>query len=311
MSICKYLIKLMGGSISVKSDIGKGTAVTIILPMRIATDKQIENWEKIKAVHNDNSALRGMRVLLCEDHPLNATIARRLLEYKGIVVEHAENGQVGVKMFEKSEHDYYDAILMDIRMPIMDGLKATKVIRSLPREDAAKIPIIALSANAMDDDISNEKQVGINAHVSKPIKADLLYDTLAGYVRIKANIKRPKILIVDDMKADREVVKAVMEKEYDILEAEHGYQALELLKQHRGIVAIVTDIQMPKMNGIELIQKIRSNPAWNHIAILANTMFGDVKQEERLLELGTNDFIYKPTTPKILALRIKNALRKI
>ena len=311
MSICKYLIDLMGGSLSVKSEVGKGTAITIILPMRIATDKQIEDWKKAKAIPNDNSALNGRKVLLCEDHPLNANIAKRLLEYKGMVVEHAENGQIGVKMFEKSETDYYDAILMDIRMPVMDGLEATKVIRSLPREDAARIPIIALSANAMDDDISSEKQVGINAHVSKPIQADLLYGTLSSYVREKTNIKRPRILIVDDMEVDRNVVKAVIKKEYDVLEAEDGYKALELLKQHRGIVAIVTDIKMPKMDGIELIQKIRSNHAWNHIAILVNTLFGDTEQEERLLELGTNDFIYKPTTPKILALRIKNALRKI
>ncbi|MCH3914849.1 MAG: response regulator [Acidaminococcaceae bacterium] len=311
MSICKYLIDLMGGSLSVKSEVGKGTAITIILPMRIATDKQIEDWKKTKAIPNDNSALNGRKVLLCEDHPLNANIAKRLLEYKGMVVEHAENGQIGVKMFEKSEIDYYDAILMDIRMPVMDGLEATKVIRSLPREDAARIPIIALSANAMDDDISSEKQVGINAHVSKPIQADLLYGTLSSYVREKTNIKRPRILIVDDMEVDRNVVKAVIKKEYDVLEAEDGYKALELLKQHRGIVAIVTDIKMPKMDGIELIQKIRSNHAWNHIAILVNTLFGDTEQEERLLELGTNDFIYKPTTPKILALRIKNALRKI
>ena len=311
MSICKYLIDLMGGSLSVKSEVGKGTAITIILPMRIATDKQIEDWKKTKAIPNDNSALNGRKVLLCEDHPLNANIAKRLLEYKGMVVEHAENGQIGVKMFEKSEIDYYDAILMDIRMPVMDGLEATKVIRSLPREDAARIPIIALSANAMDDDISSEKQVGINAHVSKPIQADLLYGTLSSYVREKTNIKRPRILIVDDMEVDRNVVKAIIKKEYDVLEAEDGYKALELLKQHRGIVAIVTDIKMPKMDGIELIQKIRSNHAWNHIAILVNTLFGDTEQEERLLELGTNDFIYKPTTPKILALRIKNALRKI
>ena len=311
MSICKYLIDLMGGSLSVKSEVGKGTAITIILPMRIATDKQIEDWKKAKAIPNDNSALNGRKVLLCEDHPLNANIAKRLLEYKGMVVEHAENGQIGVKMFEESGTDYYDAILMDIRMPVMDGLEATKVIRSLPREDAARIPIIALSANAMDDDISSEKQVGINAHVSKPIQADLLYGTLSSYVREKTNIKRPRILIVDDMEVDRNVVKAVIKKEYDVLEAEDGYKALELLKQHRGIVAIVTDIKMPKMDGIELIQKIRSNHAWNHIAILVNTLFGDTEQEERLLELGTNDFIYKPTTPKILALRIKNALRKI
>ena len=259
MSICKYLIDLMGGSLSVKSEVGKGTAITIILPMRIATDKQIEDWKKTKAIPNDNSALNGRKVLLCEDHPLNANIAKRLLEYKGMVVEHAENGQIGVKMFEKSEIDYYDAILMDIRMPVMDGLEATKVIRSLPREDAARIPIIALSANAMDDDISSEKQVGINAHVSKPIQADLLYGTLSSYVREKTNIKRPRILIVDDMEVDRNVVKAVIKKEYDVLEAEDGYKALELLKQHRGIVAIVTDIKMPKMDGIELIQKIRSN----------------------------------------------------
>lgn len=178
MIITKQLVELMGGTISVESELGKGTCVMFTLVMPVATDEQIADWKATQEDRNTNNSLVGKRILLCEDHPLNAKIARRLLEKKGIRVEHAENGEIGLNMFKKSSEGYYNAILMDIRMPVMDGIETTIAIRNLPRADAIKIPIIAMTANAFFDDIEETKKAGMNAHLSKPVQPDILYRTL-------------------------------------------------------------------------------------------------------------------------------------
>ena len=129
MAITKQLIELMGGTIRVESALGKGTTFTLVLPLKIATEEEVEKWEALKTVKKNNVTLEGKRILLCEDHPLNANIATRLLKKRGMLVELAENGGIGVAMFQQSPPNYYDAILMDIRMPVMDGLDAARTIR--------------------------------------------------------------------------------------------------------------------------------------------------------------------------------------
>jgi CheY-like chemotaxis protein len=122
--------------------------------------------------------LAGRHILMAEDIKINAEIMKKILETKDVVVEHAENGKLALDMFAGSEEGYYDAILMDIRMPEMDGLEATEAIRALDREDAGSVPIIALTANAFDEDVQRSLQVGMNAHLSKPVDPDNLYITL-------------------------------------------------------------------------------------------------------------------------------------
>lgn len=122
--------------------------------------------------------LEGLRVLMAEDIELNAEILADILEMEDVESEHAENGQIAVDMFSESEEGYYDAILMDIRMPVMDGLSAAEVIRGLDRPDAKTIPIIAMTANAFDEDVQNSLKAGMNAHLSKPVDPDKLYETL-------------------------------------------------------------------------------------------------------------------------------------
>ena len=97
---------------------------------------------------------------------------------EGVAAERAENGQIAVEMFSQHEENYYDAVLMDVRMPVLDGLGATKAIRALPRPDAQRIPIIAMTANAFDEDVQRSLQAGMNAHLSKPIEPERLYETL-------------------------------------------------------------------------------------------------------------------------------------
>ncbi|MGI6500444.1 MAG: ATP-binding protein [Anaerostipes sp.] len=178
MAITKQLITLMGGEIKVESTENVGTTFTFTLPMAIATEEQVAEWKMSKSEKASDYMLEGKRVLLCEDHPLNATIATRLLNKKGMIVEHAENGKDGVDMFQKSSIDYYDLILMDIRMPVMDGMEATREIRKLLRKDANEIPIVAMTANAFEEDMKQAKDVGMNAYLSKPIETSQFYVTL-------------------------------------------------------------------------------------------------------------------------------------
>ena len=135
--------------------------------------------------------LTGRRILVAEDMAINAEILIELLEMMDMTAEHAENGQIAVDMFSEHPEGYYDAVLMDMRMPVMDGLTATKTIRALPRADAKKIPIIALTANAFDEDVQRSLQAGLNAHLSKPVEPDVLFKTLgARYMALDDNAIR-------------------------------------------------------------------------------------------------------------------------
>ena len=122
--------------------------------------------------------LTGRRILLAEDFIINAEIVKELMAIRGAEVDHAENGKIALEMFKDSEPGHYDAILMDVRMPEMDGLEATKAIRALPRPDAKTVPIIAMTANAFDEDVQRSLQAGMNAHLSKPVESNNLYKTL-------------------------------------------------------------------------------------------------------------------------------------
>ncbi len=129
--------------------------------------------------------LKGRRVLMAEDVPINAEIMTMILSSKEIEVDHAENGKIAVDLYSQHEDGYYDAILMDMRMPEMDGLEATRVIRAMDKKDSKNIPIIALTANAFDEDVQRSLQAGLNAHLSKPVQPEALFKTLAKFIRKK------------------------------------------------------------------------------------------------------------------------------
>ncbi|MDO4418095.1 MAG: response regulator [Eubacteriales bacterium] len=132
----------------------------------------------------ETADLKGRRILLAEDVDVNAEIMMMVLSMREMEVDHAENGKIAVDMFAEHEPDYYAAILMDMRMPEMDGLEATRVIRGMDREDAKTIPIIALTANAFDEDVQRSLQAGLNAHLSKPVEPEALFRTLEGLIRV-------------------------------------------------------------------------------------------------------------------------------
>lgn len=141
------------------------------------------------AKEKPRAELKGKRILLAEDIAVNAEIMTQVLYMKECEVEVAQNGKIAADMFEKSEEDYYDAILMDIRMPEMDGLESTKIIRKLQRADAKKIPIIAMTANAFDEDVQQSLQAGMNAHLTKPVEPESVYRILAELIYEAATCK--------------------------------------------------------------------------------------------------------------------------
>ena len=150
-------------------------------PLFAATvlDEFREAFEKKNAANAVGRAdLTGRRILLAEDMAVNAEIIMMILGLKDVEVEHAENGKVAVQLFGEHEAGYYDAILMDMRMPEMDGLTATELIRTMEKPDSISIPIIALTANAFDEDVQRSMQAGLNAHLSKPVEPDALFETL-------------------------------------------------------------------------------------------------------------------------------------
>ena len=177
LAIAKKKVDLMGGSISVSSTKGEGSVFTLTIPLVPAPE------EAPVVALPDPIPLANCRILLAEDIPANAEIAIDLLELEDMVCDHAENGQIALNMFRKSLPYEYDAVLMDLRMPVMDGLEATRAIRSLDRPDAKTVPILAVTANAFDSDIRASLEAGMNAHLVKPIDADLLYDSLRHWIR--------------------------------------------------------------------------------------------------------------------------------
>lgn len=169
----------LGGNISVKSELGKGSTFTLEFPERILTHEDYERERKDDgSLDKREYNFEGFRVLLCEDNEINTYIVTNLLEKKGCTVDAAENGKVGVEKFEASERGHYNLVLMDIRMPVMDGIEAAKAIRALERDDARSVPIVALSANAFEEDKLMCAEAGMNAHLSKPIDVDVLFKTL-------------------------------------------------------------------------------------------------------------------------------------
>lgn len=178
LALTRQIALAMGGDIAVESKLGVGSKFTVTYPYLYRV-RETKDAGKAKAVLHRRDDLAGLRVLLCEDNLLNATIATRLLQKNGMKIDHAMNGRIGVAMFAASAPGFYDAILMDIRMPEMDGLEAAKAIRALDRADAGTVPIIAMSANAFEEDVSASLQAGMDAHLAKPVEPQLLYDTLS------------------------------------------------------------------------------------------------------------------------------------
>ena len=178
LAITAKVVEMMGGVISVKSKLGEGSEFTV----ELALEPSEPDEDTAEADEMQPTVLNGKRVLLVEDNAINAEIATIILEQYGIAVDHAENGRIGADKVKIAEAGHYSAVLMDIQMPVMNGYEATRAIRSFPGEYYRTLPIIAMSANAYDEDIRASLDAGMNAHIAKPFQPDDLIKTLYRYM---------------------------------------------------------------------------------------------------------------------------------
>ena len=179
MAIAKNLVEEMGGTITFESEKGVGTTFVIRVPFKI--DLDADKREEQKDV--SEKSIKGLHILLAEDNELNMEIAEFVLQNEGAEVTKAWDGQEAVELFRNSEPGEFDVILMDIMMPVMNGYEATKMIRSLDREDAKKIPIVAMTANAFTEDRIRAKEAGMDEHVAKPVDVELLLKVIHKLVK--------------------------------------------------------------------------------------------------------------------------------
>ena len=175
MPITKKLIEKMGGTITFESEKGVGTTFMIQIPFRIDTEADT----RIKQEERSKASIQGLHILLVEDNDLNMEIAEFVLENEGAIVIKAENGKEAVDIFQSSGIGECDAILMDIMMPVMDGLTASRIIRAMDRLDARTIPIIAMTANEFTEDKIKAKEAGMDEHIAKPLDRRVLVEVVA------------------------------------------------------------------------------------------------------------------------------------
>jgi CheY-like chemotaxis protein len=164
----------MKGTIRCQSERGQGTRFSVLLPFTVAPQEQGQVQKQEEQPPASTESLKGVTVLLVEDNELNMEIAEFILEEEGAFVQKAWNGREAVQIFERSEPGEIQVILMDIMMPVMDGEEAARVIRRLTRPDSRTVPIIAMTANAFEEDVQTARNAGMNAHVPKPIDVELL-----------------------------------------------------------------------------------------------------------------------------------------
>ncbi len=188
LAITKGILDLMGGSICVKSELNKGSTFTVDFHFKVQKQELQKEQDTIQDVIVDSNSQEqtqdytNKRILLVEDVELNMEIAEELIGTTGVQIDKAYNGKEAVELFSKNPCGYYNLIFMDIQMPVMDGYEATSQIRSLDKPDSKSIPIVALSANALADDIENSLNAGMNEHIAKPIDMEAVWKVLKKYL---------------------------------------------------------------------------------------------------------------------------------
>ena len=336
MAITKRFVDMMDGDISVKSQLGRGSTFTVRLTVGI--DEQ--GGQKVRA-HAAESSLEGIKVLLVEDKELNREIAREILLGAGALVSCAENGKEALDAFAESPAGTFDIILMDVMMPVMDGLEATERIRSSNHPEASSIPIVALTAHAFEEDVRKSLEAGMNAHLSKPIDERILVQVLAQHrpqvpekaeagsafeapsaplagladPGLLAKLANPadtaslagvSILLAEDDPINMEVTQVILEDVGAMVTpAKNGELALKTFESSpAGTFDIVLmDLHMPLMDGLEATRRIRSLDRSDARTTPVFALTADFSPEERqaMESSGMDGVLTKPLSAKQLA----------
>ena len=299
MAITKSFVDLMGGTVDVESELNKGTKFFLHIPMEVC-----DMPEEAVITGEDYSALNGLKVILAEDNELNAEIAQEILTEVGITSRLAVNGSEAVEVFSESKPGEYAAILMDIMMPKMNGYEATRAIRRLDRADASEIPIIALSANAYEDDIRKAKEAGMNAHVAKPVNPGMIYKELMHYAARadqsgEISLEGMSVLAAEDNELNAEIMMDILEETgMKVQLVSDGKAALDAFKASEPgqYALILMDMQMPVMDGVTATKQIRAleRPDAKNIPILAMTANTIEEAGDAAKDAGMSGFLTKP-----------------
>ncbi len=299
MAITKNFVDMMDGTITVESELDVGTKFTVEIPFDINFNAKEapDEEETVSAV-----PLEGMKVLLAEDNELNAETATEILGFEGVIVTLAENGKLAVEKFAESNPGEFDAVLMDIMMPEIDGLEAARRIRAMDRSDA-DIPIIAMTANAFEEDIKKCMAAGMDSHLAKPINTPLLMKTLRSFRAIEketdVDLKGVKILLAEDIEINAEIAQDILAEEGMIVTiASNGRKAVELFESSEPgyYDMIFMDITMPEMDGVTATETIRrlDRPDAGTVPIIAMTANDFEEDKHKFMKAGMNEHLSKP-----------------
>ncbi len=311
LTICKRLIDMMGGEIRVESEPGKGSNFIFTATLGRSAQKE-------KKILESPTTLKDMRVLVVDDNATAREILMGMLESFGFEVSLAQSGEEGLEELERtSRHHPYDLVLMDWKMPGMNGIEASQRIKNHP--GLAKIPtIIMVTAYGREEIMRQAEQVGLEGFLIKPVSASVLFDTIMQAlsledperVRPKVPVKRMAeklegirgawVLLVEDNEINQQVARGLLEGAglpVDI--ATNGVEAIRAVKE-KGFEAVLMDIQMPVMDGYQATREIRKEGHFKDLPIIAMTAHAMLGDQERCLEAGMNDYLSKPIDPEKL-----------
>ncbi len=278
MSITKSYIELMGGTIEVESELKHGTRFSISIPFEIYNSK----WQESGEV--SGSRLAGTNILVAEDNELNMEIARTMLINEGAVVTPAENGLVALSLFDASKENTFDAILMDVAMPVLDGITVTKEIRSRTRNDARTVPIIAMVAGTDQKDIGILTESGMNDYISKPVDVNQLVKTLINVIKKQTT------------ELAQQLDKALKDANTDALTGVKNRNAFELAKNRINVeigageepefAIVVCDV-----NGLKYINDNVGHDAGNKLLINACRLICTTFKRSPVFRIGGDEFV--------------------